>query len=191
MSRSGKGKNEVFNSQACSSAIIQSLMIIMKERRTEDAGRNNAKDHCPCYEVFQTDCGCVEESHKDVSGTQKSRKEGVSWKITVKKLMGQDIGASSIEITNKNIKSFERVAKKYNVDFAVKKDRSTKPPKYIVFFKGRDADVITQDFKDYVRVNEKKQNRVSVREKLAAFREILTKGKNRERAREHQKDRGR
>ena len=50
--------------------------------------------------------------------------------------------------------------------------------------------MITQDFKDYVRVNEKKQNRVSVREKLAAFREILTKEKNRERAREHQKDRG-
>ena len=32
-------------------------------------------------------------------------------KITVKELMGQDAGASSIEITEKNIKSFERVAK--------------------------------------------------------------------------------
>ena len=41
-----------------------------------------------------------------------------------------------------------------------------------------------------VKANEKKQNRVSVKEKLVAFREILAKGKNRERAREHQKDRG-
>ena len=111
-------------------------------------------------------------------------------KITVKELMGQNAGASSIEISDKNIKSFERVAKKYNVDFAVKKDKNTEPPKYIVFFKGRDADIITQAFKDYVKANEKKQNRVSVREKLATFREILAKGKNRERAREHQKDKG-
>lgn len=111
-------------------------------------------------------------------------------KITMKELMGQNAGASSIEISDKNIKSFERVAKKYNVDFAVKKDKNTEPPKYIVFFKGRDADIITQAFKDYVKVNEKKQNRVSVKEKLAAFREILAKGKNRERAREHQKDKG-
>ena len=112
-------------------------------------------------------------------------------KITVKELMGQNAGASSIEISDKNIKSFERVAKKYNVDFAVKKDKNTEPPKYIVFFKGRDADIITQAFKDYVKANEKKQNRVSVKEKLAAFREILAKGKHRERVREHQKDRGR
>ena len=111
-------------------------------------------------------------------------------KITVKELMGQNAGASSIEISDKNIKSFERVAKKYNVDFAVKKDKNTEPPKYIDFFKGRDADIITQAFKDYVKVNEKKQNRVSVKEKLAEFREILAKGKNRERAREHQKDKG-
>lgn len=111
-------------------------------------------------------------------------------KITMKELMGQNAGASSIEISDKNIKSFERVAKKYNVDFAVKKDKNTEPPKYIVFFKGRDADIITQAFKDYVKANEKKQNRVSVREKLATFREILAKGKNRERAREHQKEKG-
>ena len=76
------------------------------------------------------------------------------------------------------------------MDFAVKKDKNTEPPKYIVFFKGRDADIITQAFKDYVKVNEKKQNRVSVKEKLAEFREILAKGKNRERAREHQKEKG-
>ena len=59
----------------------------------------------------------------------------------------------------------------------MKKDKTTAPPKYIVFFKGRDADVITQAFKEYVKANEKKQNRVSVKEKLAAFREILAKGK--------------
>ena len=60
----------------------------------------------------------------------------------------------------------------------------------MVFFKGRDADVLTQAFKEFVKANEKKQTKVSVREKLAQFREILSKDKNRERTREHQKDRG-
>lgn len=43
----------------------------------------------------------------------------------------------------------------------------------MVFFKGKDADVITQAFKEFVKVNEKKRGRVSVREKLAEFREQL------------------
>ena len=100
------------------------------------------------------------------------------------------MGATSIEVTDNNIKSFERVARKYNVDFAVKKDKTVEPPKYMVFFKGKDADVITQAFKEFVKVNEKKCGRVSVKEKLAEFRELLGKDKKRERAREHQKDRG-
>lgn len=121
---------------------------------------------------------------------QKHRKQTAHGKISVKELVGQGVGASSIEVTDNNIKSFERVARKYNVDFAVKKDKTTQPPKYMVFFKGRDADVITQAFKEFVKVNEKKQTRVSVKEKLAEFRERLGKDKNRERAREHIKDRG-
>ena len=51
---------------------------------------------------------------------------------------------------------------KYNVDFAVKRDKTTEPPKYLVFFKGKDADVIAQAFKEFVKVNEKKQQRPSL-----------------------------
>lgn len=121
---------------------------------------------------------------------QKCRKRTMHGKISVRDLVGQGKGASSIEVTDKNIKSFERVARKYNVDFAVKKDKTVQPPKYIVFFKGKDADVITQAFKEFVKVNEKKQSRVSVKKKLVQFQKQLGKDKNRERAREHQKDRG-
>ena len=38
-------------------------------------------------------------------------------KTSVKKLVGEGVGVSSIEVTDGNIKSFERVARKYNVDF--------------------------------------------------------------------------
>ena len=112
-------------------------------------------------------------------------------KMTVQELVGQNAGVSNIEITENNIRSFERVAKKYHVDFAVKKDKTTQPPRYLVFFKGRDADVLTQAFKEFVHFNEKKKNRtrVSVKEKLKQFREVLSQKKERERVKEQKRDR--
>ena len=111
-------------------------------------------------------------------------------KTSVKKLVGEGVGVSSIEVTDGNIKSFERLARKYNVDFAVKKDKTTDPPKYVVFFKGRDADAVAQAFKEFVKVNEKKQQRPSLRQKLKGLQKIIAQNKNRERSREKNKDRG-
>lgn len=111
-------------------------------------------------------------------------------KTSVKKLVGEGAGVSSIEVTDGNIRSFERVARKYNVDFAVKKDKTTEPPKYAVFFKGRDADAIAQAFKEFVYGNEKKKGKVSVREKLNRFKEAVSQDNNKERSREKNKDRG-
>ncbi len=45
-------------------------------------------------------------------------------KQSLKELIGQNAGVSNIEINDSNIKSFERVAKKYSIDYAVKKDKS-------------------------------------------------------------------
>ena len=118
---------------------------------------------------------------------QAQKKHG---KVSVKDLVGDGAGASSIEITDGNIKSFERVARKYNIDFAVKKDKTTQPPKYLVFFKGRDSDAISQAFKEFVYGNEKKNSRTSVRQKLKHFREAVSQDKNMERSREKKKDRG-
>ena len=119
---------------------------------------------------------------------QKAQKK--HGKVSVKKLVGEGAGVSSIEVTDSNIKSFERVARKYNVDFAVKKDKTTDPPKYVVFFKGRDADVVAQAFKEFVYGNEKRKGRTSVREKLKRFKAAVSQDKNRERSREKNKDRG-
>lgn len=121
---------------------------------------------------------------------RKQKAQKTHGKTSVKKLVGEGAGVSSIEVTDGNIKSFERVAKKYNVDFAVKKDKTGDPPKYVVFFKGRDADVVAQAFKEFVYGNEKKKGRVSIREKLQKFKDAVTQDKNRERSREKNKDRG-
>lgn len=94
-------------------------------------------------------------------------------KQTVKELIGQNQGVSNIEITDKNIKSFDKVARKYGVDYAIKKDRSCKPPKYLVFFKAKDADALTAAFKEYSGKKLKKRQRPSVILKLAHFRELV------------------
>ena len=70
-------------------------------------------------------------------------------KQTVKQLIGQNQGVSNIEITDPSIRDFERIARKYGVDYAVKKDHSSSPPKYLIFFKARDADALTSAFTEY------------------------------------------
>ncbi|MFI3255517.1 MAG: PcfB family protein [Eubacteriales bacterium] len=87
-------------------------------------------------------------------------------KQSVKRLGKQNQGMTNIEITDNNIKSFERYAKKYGVDFALKKDKSCDPPKYVVFFKARDNDAIEKAFVDYSKAMSKKTKHPSVKKEL-------------------------
>lgn len=109
---------------------------------------------------------------------QRSRDSPVTpkGKQTVKQLIGQNQGVSNIEISDPSIRDFERIARKYGVDYAVKKDRSASPPKYLIFFKARDADALTAAFSEYTQKKVKKADRSerpSVLAKLAQFKELL------------------
>lgn len=84
---------------------------------------------------------------------------------TLKQLAGQNAGLANIEISDKNIKTFSSVAKKYHVDFALKKDTSAEQPRYLVFFKSRDADAITAAFQEFTA--QKLHRKPSIRERLA------------------------
>ena len=84
-------------------------------------------------------------------------------KQTVKQLIGQNQGVSNIEITDANIKAFESTAKKYGIDFALKKADD----RYLVFFKGRDADVLTAAFREFSKKKLDKERKPSVRRDLA------------------------
>ena len=94
-------------------------------------------------------------------------------KQSVKQLAGQGQGMTSIEITDQNIKDFERVARKYGVDFAVMKDKHEVPLKYVVYFKGKDADAITNAFKEYTADMVKKAARPSVLAELRKLAELV------------------
>ena len=76
---------------------------------------------------------------------KKQQEKQPHGKQTLKQLAKQNAGLSNIEITEGNIKAFEQTAKKYGIDFALKKDSTETPPRYLVFFKGRDADVKRQN----------------------------------------------
>lgn len=78
-------------------------------------------------------------------------------KQTVKELIGQGQGVTNIEIAEGNIKSFERIARKYGVDYAVKRDTTDEHPRYLVFFKAKDSDALTAAFKEYTAKSAKRE----------------------------------
>ena len=70
-------------------------------------------------------------------------------KQTVKQLIKQGQGASSMEVSGESIRTFKRIANKYGVDFAIVKDKTADPPRYTCFFKAKDMDAITAVVKEY------------------------------------------
>lgn len=112
----------------------------------------------------------MEQEKQKLKGQKqpKQDKEDKTYKgkQSMDKLMKQNAQLSNIEITDGNIKSFERVAKKYSIDFSLKKDVNADPPRYYVFFKARDADVMTAAFKEYTGQSLNKDKKPSVRKKL-------------------------
>ena len=102
---------------------------------------------------------------------RKARDTPHHGKQTLKQLMRHGTGVSNIEITDANIKAFESTAKKYGIDFALKKDTSGEIPRYLVFFKGRDADVITAAFREFSAKNLEKEKKPSIRRRLTKAKE--------------------
>ena len=80
-------------------------------------------------------------------------------KQSLKTLAKQGSSLTNIEITGDNIGSFNRVARKYNVDFALKRDDSQSPPKWMVFFKAKDADALTAAFNEYSAITLKQKSK--------------------------------
>ena len=91
-------------------------------------------------------------------------------KQTMRQLMKQNAGVSNIEITGSNIKAFESTAKKYNIDFSLKKVKGEQT-RYLVFFKGRDADVMTAAFQEFSAKKLIRDKKPSIRKALAAAKD--------------------
>lgn len=92
-------------------------------------------------------------------------------KMTVKKLAAQNRGLQSVEVTDQNIGSFNRIARKYGIDFAPFKAKGE--DRYLIFFKGQDADAMTAAFKEYTEQIVNKKSRPSVLAKLQQFKSLI------------------
>ena len=104
---------------------------------------------------------------------KEKAKSEVHDKQTVKELVGQNQDVSNMEIAKTDLKGFEKVTRKYGVDYAIRKDASQDPPRYVVFFKARDADALTAAFKEYSTEVMRKEKRPSVLKQLKKFKALV------------------
>ena len=93
---------------------------------------------------------------------------------SIKSLQKSGAQITNIVVTDNNIKSFDRVARKYGIDYSLKKVEQEGKSEYLVFFKAKDVDVMTAAFKEYTSETLKKQKRESVRQKLEKVKEELS-----------------
>ena len=120
----------------------------------------------------------LEQLEKDKVKRKAAKNTPIKGKQTVKQLVGQGQGVSSMEIGDSGIRDFKRIANKYGVDFAITKDKTVDPPKYTVFFKAKDADAITSVLKEYAAKQTKRKksmenDRPSILQKLKKFKELV------------------
>ena len=102
---------------------------------------------------------------------------------SVKKLVGQNQGVSNVELSGEDIKAFERVARKYGVDYAVKKVKGD-APRFLIFFKARDADALNAALSEYTGQKMHGKEHDKLREKLRApIEQIITHKKQRAQSR--------
>ena len=142
-----------------------------------------------------------EENRREIAKTEKIRANARAkaekkieakkphGKQSMKSLMSYGDQLTNIKITDNNIRSFGRVARKYDIDYSLKKDNSTDPPAYMVFFKAKDVDVMTAAFKEYAGISLKKQKKPSIKKKLSRVMQAA-RGQQRQRERVRSKDRG-
>ena len=102
-------------------------------------------------------------------------------KQSVKKLMAHGVATNSIELSG-DTKIFDRVARKWNVDYAFYK---AGPDKYLLFFKSGQADAITACFSEYSKkvLNKSKSRRTPIRDQLKQGADQLAKDKSHKRER--------
>ena len=118
--------------------------------------------------------------------------EPVKGEQSVKELIGQGQGVSSMPIGDEGVKDFKKICNKYGVDFAIVKDKTQNPPQFTVFFKAKDADAITQVLKEYTVKQMKKQQKQmkpSILDKLKKFKDIVAKTPRKEKEKKKEQTR--
>ena len=126
---------------------------------------------------------------KYLAARQKGTGKAHHGQQSLRQLKKDGSALSNIEITDANIGLFKPCAKKYDIDFTLRKDRTTHPPRYIVIFKSKQADNLEQAFKESPAKTLQKEQKPSIRQNLSAMKEKAA-AKNAERVKIKNKERG-
>lgn len=106
-------------------------------------------------------------------------------KMTVKQLTAQGQGVSSFDLNDDRLARFDRIAKKYGVNYAVKNTGTTEHPQHTIFFKPKDGDALTAVFKEFTqKVVMKKPSVVKRLRQMNAHRQREPQNKQKQRGQE-------
>ena len=108
---------------------------------------------------------------KYLAARQKGTGKAHHGQQSLRQLKKDGSALTNIEVTEANIGAFKPCAKKYDIDFTLRKDRTTHPPLYIVIFKAKDADNLEQAFREFTAKTLSKEQRPSIRKVLAAAKQ--------------------
>lgn len=128
------------------------------------------------------------QHREKVKARKGGRDAAIHGKQSVKKLLSQNQGATNAEIDKEGIKDFERLAKKYGVDFAVRKDKSVEPPRYLVFVRSKDSDALDAICKEHQARALTKDKKPSVLAQLKKFKELVASIPNPIREKKQERD---
>ena len=107
---------------------------------------------------------------------RKIRQPGVKHgKQSLRSLSKSGAELANIEISGADIGSFKKIAKKYDIDFALKKDLSVAPPNWVVFFKAKNSKCLEMAFIEYSHeILSQKTPKPSMLRKLERFKAIAS-----------------
>ena len=118
----------------------------------------------------------------------KSEKKG---RMTYRQLQEKSVSKlDSIEVSDRNIGDFLKTARKYDVDFALKRDKNN-PPTYHVFFSAAKTEDFKRAFSEYIGKGQGKKRGEFTREQMQQqaqkIRNKPHKQKQREKTRENRR----
>lgn len=138
-------------------------------------------------------------AHHDAKKMQKAAKSQgpIKGKQKVKDLINSGASVDSIDMAKTSMKDFEKIFKKLGIDYAIKKDKTQEPPRYVVFFKAKDNEVLKEALAEYATLQEQKKEKQSAKEdlkqekaKLKAEKKEQTKQKKKQKVRKKEQNRG-
>jgi hypothetical protein len=81
--------------------------------------------------------------HRHIAGS------GSSYKNINKSAKKKGATLENIEVSDKTMLGFETIARQYGIEYGLKKNETTSPPTWQVYFMAKDRATMTQAFKDF------------------------------------------